>query len=265
MNKWIIPCNIKKYNVDGAFSKLDELEWSQGRNKVEVGDLVFIYVGMPVQCIKYKCEIIEKDIPVENCSLNDGEFSLIGRPHITDSLLYMKIRLVDKYPEGVITLEEMQKRGVKGRIQSARRVPKDLETYIDWIDDSEADGDLLPEEVKEEPGEQIIEGAKKTIIVNSYERDPKAKKICKEHYMKLHGHISCQVCGFNFGKEYGPEYANKIHVHHIIPVSEIGEDYVIDPITDLIPVCPNCHMVLHTGEGISVEELKKKVKKQKLK
>ena len=45
MNKWIIPCNIKKYNVDGAFSKLDELEWSQGRNKVEVGDLVFIYVG----------------------------------------------------------------------------------------------------------------------------------------------------------------------------------------------------------------------------
>ena len=64
-------------------------------------------------------------------------------------------------------------------------------------------------------------------------------------------------------KEYGPEYANKIHVHHIIPVSEIGEEYVIDPITDLIPVCPNCHMVLHTGEGISVEELKKKVKKTK--
>lgn len=31
-------------------------------------------------------------------------------------------------------------------------------------------------------------------------------------------------------KEYGPEYANKIHVHHIIPVSEIGEEYVIDPI-----------------------------------
>ena len=54
MNKCIIPCNIKKYNVDGAFSKLDELEWAQGRNKVEVGDIVFIYVGMPVQCIKYK-------------------------------------------------------------------------------------------------------------------------------------------------------------------------------------------------------------------
>ena len=53
MNKWIIPCNIKKYNVDGAFSELDELEWAQGRNKVEVGDIVFIYVGMPVQAIEW--------------------------------------------------------------------------------------------------------------------------------------------------------------------------------------------------------------------
>lgn len=263
MTKWIIPCNISKYNVDGAFSKLTEIEWSQGRNKVDVGDLAFIYVGIPVQCIMYKCVIIEKDIPVENCTLNDGEFSLIGRPHITDSRLYMKIRLIKKYPEGIISMGEMQEHGVKGRIQSARKVPKDLEMYIDRIDDSLEDEDLLPEEVKEEPGEQIIEGAKKTITVNSYERDPKAKKICKDYYMKLYGHISCQVCGFDFGKEYGPEYANKIHVHHIVPVSEIGEEYVVNPINDLIPVCPNCHMILHVGEGISVDELRKKILKTK--
>ena len=182
MNKWIIPCNIKKYNVDGAFSKLDELEWSQGRNKVEVGDLVFIYVGMPVQCIKYKCEIIEKDIPVENCSLNDGEFSLIGRPHITDSLLYMKIRLVDKYPEGGIPMEEMQRRGVKGRIQSARRVPKDLETYIDWIDDSEADEDLLPEEVKEDGNYYTVISSK--VMAMDTVTNPISKKLSKKRMVK---------------------------------------------------------------------------------
>lgn len=119
--------------------------------------------------------------------------------------------------------------------------------------------ETLPEEVEDEPGDPIIEGAKKTITVNAYERDPKAKRICKDHYMKLHGRITCQVCGFDFGKVYGPEYSNRIHIHHIVPVSEIGEEYEVDPINDLIPVCPNCHMVLHLGNGISVDELKKKL------
>lgn len=60
----------------------------------------------------------------------------------------MKIRLVDKYPEGVITLEEMQKRGVKGRIQSARRVPKDLETYIDSVVNKKETGETFEKDGK---------------------------------------------------------------------------------------------------------------------
>ena len=123
------------------------------------------------------------------------------------------------------------------------------------------DDELLPEEVKEEPGKPITEGAKKTITVNSYERDPRAKRICKDYYMKRDGRITCQICGFDFGEVYGPEYANKIHVHHIVPVSEIREEYIVDPINDLIPVCPNCHMILHAGYGISVEALRKKLQK----
>jgi 5-methylcytosine-specific restriction protein A len=39
-----------------------------------------------------------------------------------------------------------------------------------------------------------------------------------------------------------------IHVHHIVPVSSIGEKYKVDPINDLIPVCPNCHAVFHLSD-----------------
>lgn len=47
-------------------------------------------------------------------------------------------------------------------------------------------------------------------------------------------------------------------MHHIKPISEIGGEYVVDPVRDLVPVCPNCHMMLHSkAEGVySVEELK---------
>ena len=121
--------------------------------------------------------------------------------------------------------------------------------------------DLLPEELAETAGKTITEGAKKTITVNAYERDPRAVKQCKDFYMKKFGRITCQICGFDFGKIYGPEYANKIHFHHIKPLSEIGETYEIKPTEDLIPVCPNCHLVLHAGRGIGVDDLKNRIRK----
>ena len=122
----------------------------------------------------------------------------------------------------------------------------------------EVDEDPLPEEIGE-LNVPLKEGAKKEIVVNAYERDPKAVKCCKDYYMHRDGKIVCQICRFDFGAFYGVEYANKIHIHHIKPISEIGEEYVVDPVKDLIPVCPNCHMVLHANGGITVKELRKKL------
>ncbi|MBR0127348.1 MAG: HNH endonuclease [Firmicutes bacterium] len=139
-----------------------------------------------------------------------------------------------------------------------------LADYI-GINMPEEDDDPLPEEIELSEDEPIIEGAKKTITVNSYERDPKAKQICKDHYMNKDGRIICQICGFDFGDEYGPEYSNMIEVHHIVPISKKEGPYTLDPINDLIPVCPNCHAVLHRGDGISVEDLREKVQNRRKK
>ncbi|WP_444659086.1 hypothetical protein ACRQV7_00760 [Caproiciproducens sp. R2] len=40
----------------------------------------------------------------------------------------------------------------------------------------------------------------------------------------------------------------------------MGEEYIVDPIEDLEPVCPNCHAMLHrTAPPLSIEELKKQI------
>ena len=44
---------------------------------------------------------------------------------------------------------------------------------------------------------------------------------------------------------------------------DIGEEYEIDPIKDLRPVCPNCHAMLHRNGNISIEELKSETKSNK--
>lgn len=92
----------------------------------------------------------------------------------------------------------------------------------------------------------LVEGAILNISTNMYERNKEARKKCIEY----HG-VKCKICGFDFGEVYGDDLKGKIQVHHKKPLSEIKEEYVVDPINDLIPVCPNCHMVIHSKkEGV---------------
>ena len=100
------------------------------------------------------------------------------------------------------------------------------------------------------------EGGVKFIRVNAYERNAAARRRCIEHYG-----TGCQICGFNFEQRYGSLSEDYIHVHHIVPLSKIKGDYECDPIKDLIPVCANCHAILHRGRCIiHPEELKAKIR-----
>ncbi|WP_019029027.1 HNH endonuclease [Colwellia piezophila] len=112
------------------------------------------------------------------------------------------------------------------------------------------DSFIFPEVISE--NDTLTEGSKKTVTVNAYERSPLARKLCIKH----HG-ISCSVCDFDFSEKYGKLGEGFIHVHHLLQLSVIQTEYIVDPIKDLRPVCPNCHAMLHkTKPAISIEELK---------
>lgn len=73
-----------------------------------------------------------------------------------------------------------------------------------------------------------------------YERDREARSRCIDFYG-----CRCQVCGMSFEEVYGEIGKGYIEVHHIVPISERGGDYMVDPIRDLIPLCSNCHSIIH--------------------
>lgn len=101
------------------------------------------------------------------------------------------------------------------------------------------DSGLLPGEVPtEEAGH--TEGAVKRVYVNAYERSDKARRKCLEHYG-----FACSVCDVTLSERYGAIAEAFIHVHHRRPLAEIGTKYTVDPVKDLVPVCPNCHAVIH--------------------
>lgn len=151
--------------------------------------------------------------------------------------------------------------------QDDDRIQKYVESVWKYIRNFQPESNLLygTDEQTEEtadslPGETLSEsGKRKTTAVNLPERNPKARNAC----LNRRGH-RCLICGFDAKEVYGEAFRGKIHVHHIVPISERSEEYQIDPETDLIPVCPNCHMMLHTkvnGKYLSPEQLKKAIRK----
>lgn len=115
---------------------------------------------------------------------------------------------------------------------------------------------IFPDEVTSSGA--YTEGALKSVTVNRFERDPDARTACIAHWG-----TKCAVCHFDFGKAYGNLGAGFIHVHHLTPISSIGKEYVVDPIDDLRPVCPNCHAMLHrTNPPLLPEKLREIMSEQ---
>jgi len=73
---------------------------------------------------------------------------------------------------------------------------------------------LFPDEIQQQA--TYIEGAAVQVTVNRYERDQKARQAALE----WHGY-QCKVCGLDMTKVYGEIAKGFIHVHHLIPLSEI--------------------------------------------
>jgi 5-methylcytosine-specific restriction protein A len=134
-------------------------------------------------------------------------------------------------------------------IGKASAITADSPVGVVWQFTDQAD--LYAEEIGAD-ATTFMEGKSKQITVSVYERNGAARRQCVRH----HGE-SCAVCGMSFGDRYGAIGEGFIHVHHKIPVSIIAKEYQLDPVADLVPVCPNCHAMLHRSKPpMSIEQLR---------
>ena len=97
--------------------------------------------------------------------------------------------------------------------------------------------------------ELIAEGETKTMVTRSYERSRKLRNAAIEHFSR-NGIISCDCCGFEFKSFYGEVYGTScIEIHHLKPIFQYASMSVVQTIDEalknLLPVCPNCHRVIH--------------------
>lgn len=99
--------------------------------------------------------------------------------------------------------------------------------------------DIFTEKFAEDlSGEE--EGGAERQTYNRYERSAVNRARCIE----VHG-TKCSACGVDPGSQYGLDSSSLIHVHHLKPLSMMGGRATVNPISDLVPLCPTCHNVAH--------------------
>lgn len=147
-----------------------------------------------------------------------------------------------------------EKRGIKARFEDDALIETCRELVIPFL---AAMAELYGYDPVSEPetADGELEGAVTRAVVKRRERNPRNRLLC----LRIHG-LRCKVCGIDPCESYG-EAGTILEVHHLQPLSLIGEPRIYDPAKDLIPLCPNCHRAAHTRRPVpwTPEELQGKM------
>lgn len=267
-NTWIFQGNPKVFDIDNYVKNHKYIWWSLRQeyyqDKIEIGDEVFLWRSdggrRGTGGILAKAKVVslpqeETDdenaedywhtddgansylaIKLEVLDVRLGEgfisrLSLLEHP-VLKNLLILRLRQQTNY---LLSVEHANEINKLWSLKIIKEIEKDIEAEFAEEDYYYTDG-----KVKEFFGKR-------------YERNIENRKKAIE----IHG-LSCAACGFNFEEVYGERGKDFIEVHHVKPLSTLKEEMVIDAKEDLVPVCANCHRMIHRRKEnvLTVEELK---------
>ena len=256
MKYWIVPSNDSTFRIGDAIKAQGGLvDWRT--DKFSVGDIVFIYKTVPEKRIHYKMEVLKVKMIFEDAMEQESYWTDKELYYSGYISFYARFKLLEEYTDDILSLHHLHEHGYQGIPRSVRECKEEglLEFLLhphQMVNDDVFDVDY-PED-----DEKLYEGALVTVKANKYERNQKARREC----VKKKGY-QCLVCGRDFVATYGEIGRNFIHVHHLTPISTIGKEYQLNVDTDLAPVCPNCHYMLHRKDPpYTIEELKEILTKQ---
>lgn len=265
ISTYLFTWNPQKWNWTDLQESIDHLEnigyvvrrWSCGNSKnIKKGDRIFLVrlgedpkgiMGSGYAKSSYYEAPHWDGTQGKTANYIDIEFDILINPE--KNILFDKIDL-DKVDPDKIQQWFPQQSGISIKQEILSLLESN---WFDFIRDNKYIGNgFISNDVISDATESFMEGKSKEVTQTRYERNPQARKTCLRH----HGY-SCQICQFNFEKTFGVIGKGFIHVHHINAIAGIRKEYEIDPKNDLIPVCPNCHAMIHLRRpAFTTDEIK---------
>lgn len=254
---WMLQGNPDYFDIDRYLSEFDYVYWgvpaAVHHREMAVGDPVFFWrargkskgvagligTGMIVEPCTDKDEVKHPELIDPEVATAKGTLWNQGQSEKARVKVGVRVSEVRLLPEdGMLPRHDLSEHPVLKKLKVIT-----VRTASTFRVSQEEHGELaaLWGGVAELITEQTFsDGTLTRLMTTRYERNPRAREACLKHW----GH-TCRACGMSFGESYGSVADGFIHVHHRKPLSEIGEEYKVDPLRDLIPLCPNCHAVAH--------------------
>ena len=114
--EWIVPANPKYYDIQSTYVEGSIQHWKQSSN-IQVGDIVYIYVGAPVSAILYQCEVLKCNIPY---SYHEEKINISKM---------IEIKVLKGYDNDFLPFSKLKEFGINA-IRGPRFMPKVLSDYI---------------------------------------------------------------------------------------------------------------------------------------
>lgn len=231
------------------FSRSHQIEVFWGNDPQD-----FLYIDRKVGFSRGELQVVIN--PKLNASLSEALCKIHGvnSPKNTES---GKLILSSQYKGFKNYFRNSQHQGAAWRIE----LTSDMQPFRQFLSlisseetaDSSIKSDATPHE------KEFTEGAQHSVVLSRFERSTSARHACIEHYG-----CKCELCGYDFEENFGEIGKGFIHVHHVVPLESIKASYKVNPITDLVPLCPNCHAMAHRRKPpFSLRELQN-MREQKL-
>jgi 5-methylcytosine-specific restriction enzyme A len=248
-----------RYKVEGSAGKGN---WA-GCPWISVFD---ISITESAQSGYYPVYLFREDMTGAYLSLNQGVTD-IRETHKENPKKVLQIRAADyraqigplpaKFPEIEIDLRSgssnlasfYEPGNICARFYASDALPTEDELIADLreilgVYQSLVDSDMTMGEEEEVPAGCGIEDLRKFRQHKRLERNRKLADSAK----KYHGY-NCQACGFNFQAKYGMIGNGFIEAHHLRSLSKLkGTVVELDPRTDFVVLCPNCHRMIHRAD-----------------
>ena len=117
---WMIPANSKYFDHRACFDELGKIYWKQ-YNKIQVGDMGYIYYSAPVKRIIFKFLVLASDLPYIPDYDAEGKFykKVEDFEEAKKHNRFYVIKRLGEHTNGTLTLENMMQHGLKWAPQGA--------------------------------------------------------------------------------------------------------------------------------------------------